>query len=107
MWTIEAREMMLNGIFDQIKDGAQLVFFVNDEELLVVDMPAPVAEIKNGLLIFNEAEGVSAKSGTPTHAVLTSESINLISLPIPDVLKFEPSDVIAGSVIKVERFIIQ
>lgn len=107
MWTNDGREALLKGLFDQIKDGAQLVFFVNDEELLIVDMPAPVAEIKNGLLIFNETDGVSVNSGTPTHAVLTSEGVNLLSLPIPDVLKLEPSDVIAGSVIKVERFIIR
>lgn len=107
MWTIEAREAMLQAIFDQIKDGAKLVFFVNSKELLTVDMPVPVAEIQNGAIIFNYSEGLSSQSGTPTHAVLTSEGINLLSLPIPDVLKLEPSDVIAGSVIKVERFIIQ
>ena len=107
MWTIEAREEMLQAIFDKIKDGAKLVFFVNDEELLIVDMPAPVAEIQNGAIIFNTAEGVSSRSGTPTHAFLLARDIALLNLPIPDVLKLEPSDVIAGSVIKVERFIVQ
>lgn len=107
MWTIEARESMLQGIFDQIKDGAKLVFFVNNNELLTIDMLAPVAEIQNGSLVFNVVEGISLNAGVPTHAILSANDVDLLNLPIPDVLKLEPADVIAGSVIKVEGFIIQ
>lgn len=107
MWTIEARESMLQSIFDQIKDGAKLVFFVNDHQLLTVELKVPVASIQNGAIIFNAAEDVSTQSGTPTHAILTAKGTDLLNLPIPDVLSLIPRDVIAGSVIKVERFIIQ
>lgn len=107
MWTIEAREAMLQAIFDQIKDGAKLVFFVNSKELLAVDMPEPAAEIQNGAIIFNDSEGISSQSGTPTHAILSANGMDLLNLPIPDVLKLEPVDVVAGSIVKVERFIIQ
>lgn len=107
MWTIEAREMMLQAILDQIKDGAKLVFFVDSHQLLTVDLKAPVATIQNGAIIFNAAEDVSTQSGTPTHAILTAKGTDLLNLPIPNVLSLTPRDVIAGSVIKVERFVIQ
>lgn len=107
MWSIEAREAMLHSIFDQIKDGAKLVFFVNNKELFTIDLPAPVAEIQNGAMIFNQAEGLSSKSGTPTHAILSTNDAILLNLPIPDVLLLDPIDVIAGSVVRIERLIIQ
>lgn len=107
MWTVEAREAMLQGIFDQINDGASLVFFVNDRQLLTIDLTAPVATIQNGAIIFNTAEGISTQSGTPTHAILAAKGVNLLNVPIPDVLVLTPGEVIAGSVIVVERFIIQ
>jgi len=107
MWTIEARELMLQGIFNHIKDGAKLVFFVDNDELLTIDMPTPVAETQNGSIIFNEAENISLKTGTPTHAILSANDIDLLILPIPDILKLEPSNVIADSIVKTERFIIQ
>lgn len=107
MWSIEARNSMLQGIFDQIKDGAKLVFFVDKKELLTVDLNAPVAEMQNGAIILNEAEAISKTSGTPTHAILSANDVDLLNLPIPDILKLDPVDVIAGSIIKTERFIIQ
>lgn len=107
MWTVEARESMLQGIFDQIKGGAKLVFFVDKKELLTVELNAPVAELQNGSIIFNQAESISEISGTPTHAILSANDIDLLNLPIPDVLKLDPADVIAGSIVEIERFIIQ
>lgn len=105
MWTIEAREALLNGINEKLKDGSTLSFFVNDEHLFDLAMLPP--KIESGALIFEETEVVSTGSGNPTRAVLSADNVNLLELSIPDDLQLVPAEVINGSTITLKRFAIQ
>lgn len=108
MWSLKAREIMLNAINDSLKGGAKLVFYVKTAPLFTVNMPPPVAAVEGGALVFNAAEGISDKNGTPTRATLvTSEDVELLDLPIPDVLELDPADIIEGSIVRIKKFIIQ
>lgn len=107
MWTIEAREIMLQGILDQMKDGAKLIFYFGNEEISYIDLISPVAILQNGSLIFNESEGLSKKTGTPDHALLVANDVVLLDMKIPEIINLDPSEIIAGSTVHINRFIIR
>lgn len=105
MWTTNGKNAQVQGVFDQVKNGATIVYYFNNEEIFTLEIPSAI--LQNGIIIFQPAETISLNSGRPNRAVLSGNSGPLMELLVPEELSLDPQDVIAGAVIKIERLMIQ
>lgn len=107
MWTIEAREMMLNSINNSTKNGATIELFENNSSLIVIDIEAPASRIENGALIFSEAESLALVKGIADRAQISANGIVLLDLLVPDELLVMPEAIVPGSTVRAKSIVIQ
>lgn len=107
MWTIKARELMLEAMHEASINGATLILFEGAREIVRIDIPEPATRLENGALIFSEAEAVALDRGRPDRAEISANNIVLLELNIPDELLIEPADIVPGALIQIKEILIQ
>lgn len=107
MWTIKARELMLQAMNEAAAPGVLLVLFEGQQEVARIEIPEPATRIENGSLIFNEAEAVALDRGRPDRAEISAKDLVLLELNIPDELLIEPADIVPGALIQIKDILIQ
>lgn len=107
MWTIKARELMLEAMHEASINGATLILFEGAREIARIDIPEPATRLENGSLIFNETETIALDRGRPDNATISVSELVLLELNIPDELLIEPADIVPGALIQIKEILIQ
>lgn len=107
MWTIKARELMLQAMNEIAAPGVVVSVFDGTQLIVSIDINEPATRIESGALIFSEAEAISTESGLATRVEISAGGSVLLELVAPDEIQVEPSQIVPGSMVQIKSLLIQ
>lgn len=107
MWTVRARELMLEGIHQHTKSGAVVELFEGNRSLITLEIEGPATAIEGGALVFSQAEKMALQSGTPNRATISAGGVVLLELIVPRELEISPLDLVPGAMVQIKSIVIQ